>query len=236
MVAALGARVLVEVPVAVRPLVESIPGVAKVVAKGLKLPDFDFHIPLLSLPRAFKTTMETIPNQVPYFKIDESRLEKWRPVISRNAPGLKVGLVWGGNQKPDPKRSVKLKDLAPFAEIPNVSWFSLQTAEPREELKDAPAGLNLIDVGKDLKDFADTAAVMSLLDLVVTIDTASAHLAGAMAAKTWTMIPHAPDWRWLMEGDRSPWYPTMRLFRQRVPNDWGPTIAEICESLSSLAP
>src|SRR5205823_10257220 len=179
----------------------------------------DLHIPLLSLPRAFKTTLESIPTNVPYFRIDEARLEKWRKLIQRDGPGMKVGLVWGGNLKPDPKRSVPLKQLAVLANVPNITWFSLQTAEPRDEMTDAPE-LNLIDIGKDLKDFSDTAAVMSLLDLVITIDTASAHLAGAMGAKTWTMIPYAPDWRWLMEGEASPWYPTMRLFRQQAQNDW----------------
>jgi hypothetical protein len=227
-----GAKVIVEVPVAVRTLVESMPGVVRVVPKGLKLPDFDLHIPLLSLPRAFKTTLESIPTNVPYFRIDEARLEKWRPIIQRDGVGLKVGLVWGGNLKPDPKRSVPLKDLAVLADVPNVTWFSLQTAEPREEMKDAPQ-LNLIDIGKDLRDFMDTAAVMSLLDLVVTIDTASAHLGGAIGANIWTMIPYAADWRWLMEGDASPWYPTMRLFRQEALNDWRPVIARIREELQS---
>ncbi len=236
MLIAKGAKVIVEVPVAARSLVESIPGVSRVVPKGLKLPDFDLHIPLLSLPRAFKTTVETIPGNVPYFRVDQPRVERWRPLIHRDTPGLKVGIVWGGNTKPDPKRSVALKQLAPLADVRNVTWFSLQTAEPREELKDAPLGLNLIDIGKDLKDFSDTAAVMSLLDLVITIDTASAHLAGAMAAKTWTMIPYAADWRWQMEGESSPWYPTMRLFRQPTLNDWGPTIERLREELLKLCP
>src|SRR5262249_7953073 len=143
-----GAKVMVEVPVAVRTLVESIPGVMRVVPKGLKLPDFDLHIPLLSLPRAFKTTLESIPTNVPYFRVDEARLEKWRSRIQ--GAGLKVGLVWGGTLKPDPKRSVPLKDLSVLADVPNINWFSLQTAEPREEMKDAPQ-LNLIDIGKDLR-------------------------------------------------------------------------------------
>jgi tetratricopeptide (TPR) repeat protein len=231
MVAEMGAKLIVEVPVAVRSLIETIPGVARVVPKGLKLPDFDLHIPLLSLPRAFKTTLQTIPNQVPYFRVDESRLEKWRPVIANNAKGKKIGLVWGGNLKPDPKRSVRLKELAPLADVPDIAWFSLQTGDPRDELKESPPGMNIVDIGKDLKEFADTAALMSLLDMVITIDTASAHLAGAMAVKTWTIIPHAADWRWQMEGEQSPWYPTMRLFRQSVANDWGPTIARIRDEL-----
>ncbi len=236
MLIATGAKVMVEVPVAAKSLIESIPGVIRVIPKGLKLPDFDMHVPLLSLPRAFKTTLETIPANIPYLRADESRFEKWRPILEAQKARLKIGLVWGGNLKPDPKRSVSIDQLAPFAEIKDVAWFSLQTGDPRNELKNAPAGLNLIDLGKDLKDFSDTAAIMSMLDLVVTIDTASAHLGGAVGAKTWTMLHYAPDWRWGMDGETSPWYPTMRLFRQSMPNDWTDVIAKIADEIQNFSP
>jgi tetratricopeptide (TPR) repeat protein len=234
MLIALGAKVMVEVPVSVKSLIESIPGVTRVIPKGLKLPDFDMHVPLLSLPRAFKTTLETVPASVPYLRSDESRLEKWRPILQAEKARLKIGLVWGGNLKPDPKRSIPIEQLAPFADIKDAAWFSLQTGDPRNELKDAPAEMNLIDLGKDLKDFSDTAAIMSILDLVVTIDTASAHLGGAVGAKTWTMLHYAPDWRWGMDGETSPWYPTMRLFRQSAPDDWGPVVEKISRELQEM--
>jgi hypothetical protein len=235
MVVEAGARVLVEVPSGVRELIGTIPGIVKMIPKGLKLPDFDLHVPLLSLPHLFKTTVETIPQNIPYLRADESRMARWKPIIEQNAHGLKVGLVWGGNAKPDPKRSTTLKQLAVLSDVPNINWFSLQTGEPRKELDNAPVEMRLIDIGKDLKDFADTAAVMSMLDLVITIDTASAHLAGAIGAKCWTLIPYAPDWRWFMEGESSPWYPTMRLFRQESLNDWTPVIARIREELMKVA-
>jgi tetratricopeptide (TPR) repeat protein len=234
MLIATGAKVMVEVPVSAKSLIESISGIGRVLPKGLKLPDFDMHVPLLSLPRAFKTTLETIPANIPYLRADESRFEKWRPILDAQKARLKIGLVWGGNLKPDPKRSVPIEQLAPFAEIKDAAWFSLQTGDPRNELKNAPAGLNLIDLGKDLKDFSDTAAIMSMLDLVVTIDTASAHLGGAVGAKTWTMLHYAPDWRWEMDGETSRWYPTMRLFRQTVSNDWGPVVDRIRDEIVKI--
>ena len=232
MLIAKGAKVIVEVPVAARSLVESIPGVSRVVPKGLKLPDFDLHIPLLSLPRAFKTTVETIPGNVPYFRSRSTPRRKVAPADSSRHSGVEGRNCVGRKYQAGSEKIGGIEAVSPLTDVPNVTWFSLQTAEPREELKDAPPGLNLIDIGKDLKDFSDTAAVMSLLDLVITIDTASAHLAGAMAAKTWTMIPYAADWRWQMEGESSPWYPTMRLFRQPTLNDWGPTIERLREELN----
>ena len=156
-------------------LVESMPGVSRIVPKGLKLPDFDMHIPLLSLPRAFKTTVETIPADVPYFNIDPAHMEKWRQIVRPEEPGLHVGIVWGGNLKPDPKRSVPLKLLESLLATQGVRWFGLQTGDPRKEMDELPREIQIIDLGKDLKDFADTAAIVTQLDLVVTIDTAMAE-------------------------------------------------------------
>jgi hypothetical protein len=116
-------------------------------------------------------------------------------------------------------------------ELPNISWFSLQTGDPRADLKDAPPAWKVTDLGGDLKDFADTAAVMSLLDLVLTIDTSAAHLAGAMGIKTWVMLPYAADWRWMREGETSPWYPTIRLFRQEEAGVWGDVIKQMVRRL-----
>src|SRR5262249_7624915 len=135
----------------------------------------------------------------------------------------------------DPRRSIALKELAPLAEIAGITWFSLQLGPPRDQLTEAPAGMELIDIGKDMKDFADTAAVMSMLDLLITIDTAAAHLGGALGVRTWTLLPDAPDWRWLMRGDSTPWYPQMRLFRQEaLASSWTNTVRRLAEALREL--
>jgi ADP-heptose:LPS heptosyltransferase len=158
-------------------------------------------------------------------------MAKWNPVIDQQSRGLKVGLVWGGTGA-DPRRAISLRELAPFGEIP-VVWFSLQTGNARTELNDAP--FKLIDLGKDFADFSDTAAVMSMLDVIVTVDTASAHLAGALGRDTRTLLADAPDWRWGMSGDRTPWYPMMRLYRQHTAGDWSEAIARLGDDLLGLA-
>lgn len=229
-----GLKIIAEVSPPLCPIIESIPGITKVVPFGSLLPEFDLHSPLLSLPRIFKTTVETIPQQVPYLFPDKARIDRIRSSVAMHARGLKVGLVWGGNERVDPKRSTSIKSLSVLSDMPNVSWFSLQTDEHREKLKDAPPEMNILDLGRGVNDFADTAAIMSEMDLIITIDTASAHLAGALGMKTWTLIPFVPDWRWFLTGDTTPWYPTMRLFRQEQPNDWAPTIAQIKNELLQL--
>jgi hypothetical protein len=147
----------------------------------------------------------------------------------------KVGLVWSGKQTPDPKRSCRLEELAPLGEVRGVEWFSLQTGDATADLERLPASFRPIDIGSKLNDFADTAAVLSNVDLLITIDTAAAHLAGAMGVRTWTMIPFAPDWRWMYDREDSPWYPAMRLFRQPRMNDWKSVIARIKDELAKFA-
>lgn len=230
-----GARVIVGVPWDIRPIIESIPGIEKIVYNldPSQLPDYDMHFPLMSLAWAFKTTLETVPG-TPYLQADATRVEKWKPRIESHAQGLKVGLVWGGSPSPEPRRTCSIKELSILADVPNISWYSLQTDEHREKLKDAPSEMNILDLGRDFTDFADAAAVMSQLDLMITIDTASANLAGALGVKTWAMIIHSPDWRWGLEGDSTPWYPTLRLFRQRARHDWPSVVEKIREELMQL--
>ena len=217
------------------PLLRTIPGVTEVVVGEATLPNYDLHVALMSLPCIFKTTLDTIPNRIPYIHAEESKIRQWKPAIDAHAHGLKVGIVWGGQSASDPRRVCTVKDLSILFQIPNVSWYSLQTDEPREQLQDAPAGSNILDIGKDLKDFSDTAAVMSQLDLVVSIDTAAAHLAGAMGLRTWLMLPYYAEWRWFDKGDTSPWYPTMKLFRQKRIEDWTDVIQSIRQELLKLA-
>jgi ADP-heptose:LPS heptosyltransferase len=147
---------------------------------------------------------------------------------------LKIGLAWAGNPQfgTDQTRSLNLRQLAPLAAVQGVKFFSLQKGHAAQQAKKPPPGLELVDLSPDLNDFADTAAVMSLLDLIITSDTSVPHLAGAMGKPVWVMLRFVPDFRWLLERDDSPWYPTMRLFRQKRPGDWDGVIASVVDELS----
>jgi len=221
----------------------------QVVAKGQTLPAFDLHCPLLSLPRAFSTDLGKIPRTVPYLHANAAEAALWRERIAGpgssispsgsdrpSGPDLKVGLVWAGNpaHTNDRNRSLKLASLAPLAEVPGVRFFSLQKGPATAEAKAVLASFDWIDAAEDLKDFADTAALLANLDLVIAADTAVVHLAGAMGRPVWTLLPFAPDWRWLLGRSDSPWYPTMRLFRQSSIGDWASVIAEVREQLQVL--
>jgi tetratricopeptide (TPR) repeat protein len=231
MLAQRGAAVILECHASLRPLLRRVEGVSKVVPTGMTPPDFDLHAPLLSMPKWFKTTLHNVPNQVPYITPEPDRVEAWKSRIS--GPGKRIGLVWSGNVKPDPHRTCPLDNFAPLAPLA-ASWvltfYSLQVADAAREVSSAP--FPMIDLSKDLTDFAETAAAMQNLDLILTIDTAAAHLAGALGRPTWTLLPWAPDWRWLLDRADSPWYPTMRLFRQRSKGDWSEPIAQIVSELA----
>lgn len=226
MLAARGAKIILECPHALRRLMEQVEGVTKVIAAGLRPPPFDLHAPLLSLPHAFKTSLQSVPANVPYFRIPDDAVSKWRDRLSPHLSRVNIGLLWRGNNKPNPKRSIPLNDLAPLVRN-DVTFVSLQVGEQGAEANNPPAGMKLVDLRKELTDFLDTAAVMQLLDLVITIDTGGAHLAGALGKPVWTMLIHAADWRWLQRRVDSPWYPTMKLFRQETPDDWSPVITRV---------
>lgn len=207
------ARVVFECHQPLVPLMKSLAGNVDVVGAGQPLPHFDFHVPLLSLPMIFDTIIETIPVDFPYLMPPADRLPLWRGLVEHENR-LKVGLCWAGKSYPDPLRSCPVSHLSSLAEIDGISWYSLQVgwkvAQP----------LPLFDCTGNIRDFGDTAALISQLDLVITIDTAVAHLSGALGKPTWVMLPFASDWRWLLEREDSPWYPSMRLFRQVSPGDW----------------
>jgi tetratricopeptide (TPR) repeat protein len=237
MVAGRGGKVIVECQVsALKRLLESCPGVAEVVVAGSSLPHFDCHVPLLSLPLLFGTTLETIPASVPYLKALPADVEKWRMRLGEKK-GLRVGLVWYGRQDQvlNRKRSCPLELFSPLGSVPNVEFYSLQIGEGAEQLKEGTPGLYIKDLTGEITDFADTAAFIANLDLVVTIDTAVAHLAGAVGAQTWVILPYGADWRWLQNRSDSPWYPTMRLFRQQTPGDWAPVLVDVAEALGISA-
>lgn len=222
LVAARGLRVIFECHPPLVTLMESLAGgKVSVVAMGEPLPSFfDLQVPLMSLPLIFDTTLETIPETVPYLTPSRERLPHWQCQIPEK-DSLKIGLCWAGKSYPDPGRSCPVELLAPLAETRGVSWYSLQTG-----WKDA-LPFPMIDLTCHIRDFGDTAALISQLDLVITVDTAVAHLAGALGKPACLMLPYAPDWRWMLEREDSPWYPTMRLFRQQKAGDWESVIQRI---------
>jgi tetratricopeptide (TPR) repeat protein len=233
MVAARGARVVLEVQPALVSLIASLPGTATIIARGDLLPAFDVHCPMPSLPLAFATRLETIPVQTSYLEAPANRIAQWRLRLTPGAP--RVGLVWSGNprHKNDRSRSLPFDTLAPLIGVAGIDFVSLQK-EPRPADAEALARYgNVLDLGPELQDFGDTAAVISLLDLVITVDTSIAHLAGALGKPVWIMLPTRVDWRWLLDREDSPWYPTARLFRQRAAGDWAGVIARVRQELVS---
>jgi tetratricopeptide (TPR) repeat protein len=234
-------RVVLEVPRAIARLVTGLKGIAQVVCQGDQLPDFDFYCPLLSLPLAFDTTMETIPGAVPYLAADPNAAAAWRRRLAPLA-GLRVGLVWAGSpgatatmRAVDGRRSMALAQLNPLAGVPGVSFVSLQKGPPAAQLKSAPAGFVIHDWTDELRDLADTAALIETLDLVISVDTSVVHLAGALAKPVWMFNRFDSEWRWLLARDDSPWYPTLRQFRQPCPGDWASPVARMADELAKLA-
>jgi tetratricopeptide (TPR) repeat protein len=235
LVRAKGARVILEVPRALTDVIATLDGVTQVIGRGSALPHFDFHCPLLSLPLAFGTDIDSIPARIPYLHGDSRRAAKWEGTLGeRNRP--RVGLVWSGSltHKNDRNRSIPLAKLLTLVSE-GMQWVSLQ-----KELREGDAPLlssraDVLHFGGDLEDFADTAALIEQLDLVISVDTSVAHLAGAMGRRVWVILPFSPDWRWLLDRDDSPWYPTARLFRQPAPGDWDTVVASVREALSGLA-
>jgi Tfp pilus assembly protein PilF len=230
LVAPRGARVVMEVEAPLCGLMKGLTGVAQVIAKGDPLPHFDIQCPLPSLPLAFETRLETIPSDAPYLRVSEQALHRWSGRLGPKHH-LRIGLAWAGNPKHvrDRERSMRLRDLLPLTDI-DASFVSLQK-EVRPGEAEMLAGCNVRQFGGDLGDFSDTAALISQLDLVISVDTSVAHLAGALGRPAWILLTHAPDWRWLLDRDDSPWYPAARLFRQSGDREWGGVIAQVREAL-----
>jgi hypothetical protein len=201
-------------------LARRLPEIDKLVARGDVLPEFALQCPLLSLPRAFGTTLDTIPASVPYLSPAPEAIASWRERLGEG-PGLKVGIVWAGSplHRSDAQRSIAIEEWLPLLRLEGVRWFSLQAGARSADLARLPEGL-VIDLTPDLRDFAETAAAIRNLDVVIAVDTAVAHLAGALGSSAFVLLRERPDWRWLLGRDDSPWYPTLRLFRQRRAGDW----------------
>ena len=208
-------------------------GTDQIICEGDVIPTIDTRLPLLSLPRIFGTTVETIPAQVPYLRADPNAVEAWRIRLAQERGKRRIGIVWAGNRRHinDRNRSVPLPAFADISKIPDVRLVSLQKGPAATELRDA--GIDIIDWTSELRDMADTAALVANLDLIISVDTSVAHLAGAMAKPVWTLIPFGPDWRWMLDRSDSPWYPTMRLFRQAALHDWNGPLTQVTEQLRS---
>jgi tetratricopeptide (TPR) repeat protein len=231
MVAARGARVVLEVQPQLKPLLGSLAGVGQIFAQGEPLADFDLHCPLLSLPPAFDTRLETVPASIPYIAAPPKRTAAWTLQLGRSARP-RVGIAWAGYARHgnDRNRSIGLEPLLALA-ASGVNLISLQKEVSAQDRELLGAHREILRLGEEFTDFADTAAVIAELDLVISVDTAVAHLAGAMGKPVFILLPYAPDWRWLLERIDSPWYPTARLFRQKQPGDWKAVVANVAAAL-----
>jgi tetratricopeptide (TPR) repeat protein len=235
LVAALGATVMLDVPRELKTLAATVPGVAAVFDHSEPTPPVDFYSPLLSLPRAFQSDLATVPANIPYLRPSDERLKRWRERVPRNGR-RKIGICWAGSNAHlnDHNRSIALDRFARVLAVPNLDFVSLQ-----RETGDAQAAIlrnhHVIAFGRELRDFADTAAALATLDLVISVDTSVAHLAGAMGKGVALLLPFAPDWRWMDDRSDSPWYPTMRLFRQPTMGDWDSVLERLCQELGAVA-
>ncbi|MGH6802997.1 MAG: tetratricopeptide repeat protein [Methyloceanibacter sp.] len=236
LVARKGARVLLAVTPSLAPLVEGLEGIAKVTTQLLPREHFDLQCPLLSLPLAFGTTLETIPAEVPYLHASANKIEHWHRRLGASTRP-RVGIVWSGRltHKNDHNRSIPLSALIPLTEA-GVELVSLQKEVRREDQAFLLQPQEIEHFGDELKDFSDSAALVSLMDLVISVDTAAAHLAGALGKPVWILLPFRPDWRWLLDREDSPWYPTARLFRQPDIGDWDSVIRRVVEELREQFP
>jgi tetratricopeptide (TPR) repeat protein len=230
-----GGQILLEATPQLRRLFATLPHVQQFIPAGEELPDFDVHCPLMSLPLAFNTELSTVPAQVPYLLADRGRADQWRSRMPEDHELLKVGLVWAGRAYPDPGRSIPLELLAPLGQISGIWMCSLQRYESPAVRPPALPGMKIVDWTAELEDLADTAALIWGLDLIITVDTVVAHLAGAMGKRVWVLLQFAPDWRWLLDRPDCPWYPKMRLFRQPKAGDWESAVRDVARELESLA-
>jgi tetratricopeptide (TPR) repeat protein len=220
LVAERGGEVVLEVQPALYGLLAGTDGSTRVIRRGEALPEFTWQCPLMSLPLALGTELETIPARVPYIVPDAERVDAWRERLPKST--RRIGLAWAGNpgHPRDRLRSISLAQLAPLLNVAGTTFYSFQFGSGSEQMKQLPPGVRMVDLGDELKDFANVAAIVANLDLVISIDSVVAHLAGALGKPVWILLNKGCDWRWFLEREDSPWYPTARLFRQSTSGEW----------------
>jgi Flp pilus assembly protein TadD len=229
MVAERGGKVRLFCDLRLHRLFRNLKGVESLVWESDSASDCELQCQLMSLPLIFKTDLSSIPAAIPYLMPERELVENWKLKISAGGEGLRVGLTWAGNPEhlDDRSRSIKPVEFAPLANVPGIVFHSLQKGSTQP----VDPAFRWVDSTAELQDFADTAAMIANLDLVISVDTSVAHLAGAMGKPVWLLIPFTPDWRWLLNRDDTPWYPTMRLFRQTRPGDWAGVVQRVCQAL-----
>lgn len=237
LIARMGGRVVLEVQAPLERLMRSLDGVERLVVKDRDpLPECDLHAPVASLPLLFRTTLETLPAEVPYLNPQAGDVARWRARIGAG-DGLCVGLVWAGNPAfaADRFRSPRLDAVMPLLQVPGVRFFGLQAGDGLRDLDGRSMPANFTDLRAEVGDFLETAAATAAMDVVVTCCTAQAHLSGALGTPVWGMFNLAPDWRWFLEREDCPWYPSMRMFRQTRWGEWGPVMERMAAELRRLA-
>jgi uncharacterized protein (TIGR03032 family) len=223
-------------PAKLMPIFATISGIGQIREPGqISVTEFDTYLPLMSLPHVFKTTLDTIPTTIPY--VDAAALRRRKDSPSLLLPGSdypRIGIVWAGNSnhRTDRHGACPLQEFLPILSIPEITFYSLQKGVRHEDLSDLPSHTQVQDLEPKLGDFGDQAVIIDQLDLVISVDSSVAHMAGALGKKAWTLLSHVADWRWTLEGETTPWYPTMRLFRQTRPGDWTGVIEQVGETLS----
>jgi len=236
MIKARGGTVIFEMVKPLIALLQDFPGADQIVENqpnGKPFVDFDIYTSLLDMPSIFGTTLETIPAEIPYIHADPAKAEYWQKKLA--GPYFKVGIVWAGSSTHgnDRYRSFKLECFAPLTRIENVRLFGLQKGQAAAQMDDMTGIVPIINISKEFDDFTDTAAAIENLDLVISVDTSVLHLAGAMGKPVWALLPYAPEWRWMLNRQDSPWYPTMRLFRQKEWRQWEPVFNQVAQELKT---
>jgi len=204
-------------------IMKSVKGVSEVVRIDDSLPEYDFYLPLLSVPNQLKISLNNVPADAPYFSV-EPMAKKYLPVSQHKR--LRIGLIWAGKLTPK-DRSCDLENFLPLMQNSNVTFYSFQLGPRRDDISTLGADAFIYDMSGSIKDFSDTAGFMQHMDLIITIDSAAAHLAGALGLPTWLLLLHSSDWRWMLDTNQSPWYPSMQLFRQTKYNDWSECVTQV---------
>jgi tetratricopeptide (TPR) repeat protein len=228
-----GASVIIGCQKEIGSLLKGVEGIEQVIIEGERLPHFDVQSSMFRLPIIFDTKIDSIPNKVPYITVIPQLVGEWKEKVILDKHSFRIGLTWAGGHRIGIycHRTFPPELFSGLSNLKNAAFYSLQIGGQRDEIQGVLRDLNLIDFTGDIKDFSDTAALIENLDLIISIDTSVAHLAGALGKPVWTLLPYVPDWRWMLNRDDSPWYPTMRLFRQPSPGDWNSVISKLHNEL-----